>query len=175
MPKTKEQKKQILGALTDKIGKSKSIVFTKFNKLGVEENEDLRKELRRENGEYYVAKKTLINLAFKESKIGDLDIKNFPGQVAVVFGFGDEVAPAKIIDKFKSEHEDKVDFLGGILENKFIDAGQVSELAKLPSREELFAKIVGSINAPISGFVNALAGNLRNLVYVLKAIENKKT
>ena len=70
--------------------------------------------------------------------------------------------------------ENKIDFLGGILENKFINATQVADLAKLPSKQELYAKIVGSINAPVSGFVNALAGNLKNLVYALSAIKDKK-
>jgi len=174
MAKTKEQKGQILRDLTDKISKSKSIVFTKFSGLGVKESEAIRKELGVEKGEYYVAKKTLMNLAFKDLKIKDLELKSFDGQIAAVFGYEDEVAPAKVIDKFKKEYEDKIEFVGGILKNKFITADEVGNLAKLPSREELYAKIVGSINAPISGFVNALAGNLRNLVYVLKAVGEKK-
>jgi large subunit ribosomal protein L10 len=72
-------------------------------------------------------------------------------------------------------NNERLDFLGGILEGKFIDAAQVKFLADLPSREELYAKLVGSINAPVSGFVNALAGNLRNLVGVLNAIQTKKS
>ncbi|PIV52072.1 50S ribosomal protein L10, partial [Candidatus Falkowbacteria bacterium CG02_land_8_20_14_3_00_36_14] len=68
----------------------------------------------------------------------------------------------------------KIDFLGGILENKFISAEEVSNLAKLPSKQELYAKIVGSIKSPLRGLVNALSGNFRNLVYVLKAIAESK-
>lgn len=176
MPKTKEQKKEILRDLAEKIAKAKSVVFTKFNKLTVKENQDLRNELKKEAGEYYVAKKTLMDLVFKDSKVDGLDIKNFAGQIAAVFGYGDEVAPAKIIAGFKKKLEDKekIEFIGGILEGKFIEAEKVKILANLPSRQELYAKIVGTINAPISGFVNALAGNLKNLVYVLKAVETKK-
>lgn len=176
MPKSKEQKRDILESIKDKISKSKSIVFTKFNSLGAIENETLRKELKKEDSEYYVAKKTLMDIAFKDSKIEDLNIKGFEGQVAAVFGYKDEVAPAKVVDAFKKklDNKEKVVFLGGILENKFIDAAGVANLAGLPSKQELYAKIVGTINAPISGFVNALAGNLKNLVYVLKAIETKK-
>lgn len=174
MAKTKEQKKEIIKNLKDKIKESKSIVFTNFKGLGVKENEDLRNKLKAENSEYFVVKKTLMDLAFKDSKIAGLTPKDLEGQIAAVFGYGDEVAPARIVDEFKKDHEDKIDFLGGILEDKFITAQEVSDLAKIPSRNELYAKIVGSINAPVSGFVNALAGNLRNLVYVLKAVEEKK-
>jgi len=176
MPKTKEQKRTILKELTNKIDKAKSIIFAKYNGLTVKDNEELRTKLRQENSEYYVAKKTLFGLALKDKAIAGLDVKNFDGQVAAIFGYTDEVAPAKIVAEFKKDKEkaDKIDFVGGILENKFINAAEVMSLAKLPSKQELYAKLVGSINAPVSGFVNALAGNIRNFVQVLKAIEGKK-
>ena len=174
MPKSKEQKRTILKELGEKIAKAKSIVFTKFNGLTVKENEALRAKLLKENTEYYVAKKTLFNLAFKDKAIAGLEVKNFNGQVAAVFGYGDEMAPAKIVDQFKKDKEGKLEFIGGILENKFLSGAEVSALAKLPSKQELYARIVGSINAPVSGLVNALAGNLRNLVYALNAIKDKK-
>jgi len=176
MPKTKLQKQEILRDLANKINKAKSVVFAKFDGLEVKDNEDLRKKLRQAGSEYYVAKKTLINLAFKENKdMPKIDVDQFDGKIAAVFGYEDEVAPAKMIAEFQKDHEEVIDFVGGILENRFISADEVSALSKLPSRDELYAKIVGSINAPVSGFVNALAGNLRNLVYVLKAVEEKKS
>lgn len=174
MPKTKEQKRTVLKELAEKINKAKSIIFTKYSGLTVKENEDLRIKLRQENNEYYVAKKTLFNLALKDKAIDGLDVKTFDGQVAAIFGYTDEVAPAKIVARFRKEKESKIDFIGGILENKFINAAEVASLAKLPSKQELYAKIVGSINAPVSGFVNALAGNIRNFVNVLKAVSDKK-
>lgn len=176
MPKTKEQKKEILRDLAEKVSKAKSVIFAKFNKLTVKENQNLRNELKKETGEYYVAKKTLMGLAFKDLKIEGLDIKNFAGQIAAVFGYGDEAAPAKTVALFKKKLEDKekIEFIGGILEGKFVTAEQVNALSNLPGRQELYAKIVGSLNAPISGFANVLAGNLRSLVYVLKMIEEKK-
>jgi large subunit ribosomal protein L10 len=180
MAKTKEQKKEILENLADKIKRAKSIIFTRFDGLGVKDNEDLRKQLKKENSEYFVVKKTLLNLAFKDHQIESLDIGNFEGRIATVFNYGDEAMPAKIIDKFKSSHEEKLNFVGGILtgpasaRKKLITVQELCELAKLPSRQELYAQIVGSINAPISGLVNSLAGNLRNLVYVFKAVEESK-
>jgi len=174
MAKTKEEKKEILKNISEKIGKSKSIVFAKFSGLAVKENESLREELRKENSEYYVAKKTLFDVAFKDANIEGLNPRSFDGQVAAVFGYDDEVAPAKIVDKFINDNEGKLEFVGGILENKFMDSEEVSKLAKVPSKQELYAKLVGSINSPVSGFVNVLAGNIRGFVNVLKAIEEKK-
>lgn len=175
MPKTKEQKRTILHDLNDKIFRAKSIIFTKYNALTVKENEELRSKLRQENNEYYVAKKTLFGLALKDKSIEGLDVKKFQGQVAAIFGYEDEVSPAKIVGQFKKDKEKdaKIEFIGGVLENKYIGASEVANLATLPSKQELYAKLVGSINSPVSGFVNALAGNLRNLVQVLKAVSEK--
>lgn len=174
MPKTKLQKEEILRTLTEKIKQSKSIVFTSFNALGVKDNEALRSKLREENGEYYVAKKTLLELAFKDQKIEGLEVRGLDGKVAAVFSYGDEVAPTKALFNFSKDKGDKIVFLGGILDNKFLDQAAVESLAKLPGKLELQAKLVGSLNAPISGFVNVMAGNLRGLVTVLKAIEGTK-
>lgn len=174
MPKSKEQKRTILKELTEKIAKAKSIIFAKYSGLGVKDNEELRMKLRQENNEYYVAKKTLFDLSLKDKGIVGLEVKKFEGQIAAIFGYGDEVSPAKIVGQFKKEKEGKIEFIGGILENKYINAAEVANLSKLPSRKELYAKIVGTINAPVSGLVNALAGNLKNLVYALSAIKDKK-
>ena len=182
MAKTRAQKKEIIQNLKDKIKQSKSVIFTNFKGLGVKENEDLRNKLKAENSEYFVAKKTLIDLAFKDLKIDGFAPKELEGQVAAVFGYEDEVVPAKIVDEFKKGNKDKIEFLGGILdlsaekaEGKFLGIQEVEELAKLPSKPELYAKVVGSINAPVSGLVNVLAGNLRGLVYTLNAIKDNKS
>ncbi len=174
MPKTRQQKKVILDELSQKVKDSKSIIFTKFEKLQVKENEDLRRRLKAEGGEYVVTKKTLLNLTLKDNAL-DVDLNNLEGKVAAVFSYKDEVAPAKVVDNFRKElEEEKIFFLGGILDGKFIPAEVVENLAKLPSKQEILAQIVGSLNAPISGFVNVLSGNLRGLVTCLKAISEKK-
>lgn len=176
MPKNKIQKQEILRNLSEKFKKSKSVVFAGFNALTVKDNENLRAQLRKENSEYYVAKKTLMNIAFKD-QMADLNVREMDGKLAAIFSYEDEVASAKILGNFRKdkEKEDRIFFLGGILENKLLSKSEVEALAKLPSKQELYGRLVGSLNSPVSGFVNALAGNLRNLVYVLKAVEGKKT
>lgn len=175
MPKNKIQKQEILRNLSEKFKKSKSVVFAGFNALTVKDNEILRDQFRKENSEYYVAKKTLMNLAFKD-QINDLNVRSMDGKLAAIFSYEDEIAPAKIIANFRKDKEktDKIFFLGGILENKLLSKAEMEALSQLPSKLELQAKLVGSLNAPISGFVNVLAGNLRSLVGALKAISEKK-
>jgi len=174
MPKSKVQKQEILRSLEKKIERAKSVVFAGFNALEVKDNELLRDQLRQENGEYFVTKKTLLNLAFKNQGVDGLDAKSLDGKLAAIFSYEDEVAAAKILDNFRKDKGQKLYFLGGVMEGKLLSKEEIEAVAKLPSKPELYAKVVGSLNAPISGFVNALAGNLRNLVYVLKAIEEKK-
>lgn len=175
MPKNKIQKQEILRTLSEKFKKSKSVVFAGFNALTVKDNENLRAQLRKENSEYYVAKKTLMNIAFKD-QIKDLNVRDMDGKLAAIFSYEDEVAPAKILGNFRKDKDKqaRIFFLGGILENKLLSKDEVEALSLLPSKQELYARLVGTMNAPISGFVNALAGNIKNLVYVLKAIEEKK-
>ncbi len=175
MPKSKQQKQEVLAGLADKIQRAKSIVFTSFNALPVKDNEELRLKLRAENSEYYVAKKTLLDLAFKKNPVEGLNAKDLDGKVAAIFSYEDEVAPAKIVYNFRKEREDKIAFIGGVLEGRFLSKTDMESLAQLPSKQELYAKMVGSMNAPISGFVNVLAGNLRGLVTALKAIGDSKS
>jgi large subunit ribosomal protein L10 len=175
MPKSKQEKKEIIKVLRDKLENSKSVVFVHFDKLPVKLNESLRKKLKDEGGEYYVAKKTLMDVAFQDAKIDSLSPRDLEGRVAAVFGYSDEVAPAKVLKDFQKENEEiSLEFKGGILEGKFIQPTEVAALAEVPGRQELYARLVGSLNAPVSGFVNVLAGNLRSLLYALKAIEETK-
>jgi len=173
MPKTKDQKKQIVDDLADKLSKQKSLVFADYKGLTVFEAQEIRKLAKEQNAEYIVAKKTLIQLALDKAGIKDVDVKAMEGNVALVIGFEDEVAPAKITAEYAKDHE-SLKLIGGVMENQYIDLAKVEALSKIPSKPELFAKLVGSINSPVSGFVNVLAGNLRGLVGVLNAIKDTK-
>jgi len=175
MPKSRAQKKVISEGIDQKIKAAKSIVFTSFNGLTVSKAEELRNKLKAEGSEYLVAKKTLLKIALTNNNINDVDEKGLDGKLAVVFGYQDEVTPAKVVNEFIKTNEANLQINGGILENRFISKEQVISLAKLPSKLELLSKLVGTINAPVSGFVNVLAGNLRGFVTVLKAIEEKKS
>lgn len=174
MAKTKQQKQVIVDSIKEKLTNSKAIVFGDYYGLSVSEMEELRSKLRENGAELVVAKKTLFNVALKEvGEIEGLNVKELSGGFGAAFGFEDEVAPAKILAEFKEEHE-ALNINGGVLENRFIPNDQVLALAKLPSKDELIAKVVGSIKAPVNNFVGAMKGNLRNLVGVLGAIKEDK-
>lgn len=174
MAKTRQEKQTMVSDLTDKVKNAKSMVFVNFAGLKVKEVEELRKSCRAENVEYLVAKKTLMKIAFDEAGISGGNPRELNQSVATVFGYDDEVAPARIVQTFAKDHE-ALQTVGGVLEGSFVGSEKVIELSKLPSRDELLAKVVGSINAPVSGFVNVLAGNLRGLVGVLNAIKESKS
>ena len=169
MALTKEQKKNILERLKNNLDKQKSIVFVDVAGLKAEDLYNLRRELKEAGCSMMVAKKTLMGIAFKESNI-EFEKDKFKGEVALVFGFGDEVIPAKTAYNFSKGNE-HLKILGGILENKLKDLGNIITLAKIPSRNELLAKVVMSLKAPTNGLVNVLSGNMRDLVYVLSNIK----
>jgi len=168
---TKKQKEEIVKDMASKAKKAKAVVFSDFKGVKVKDLTALKKDLRKEGVDFKVAKKTLINIAFKEAGI-EIDTKEMEGQVAVSISTQDEVAAAKIIEKFAKMNQN-LKILGGVLENKLMSIEQVKALAKLPSKEEMLGRLVGTIQAPISGFVNVCAGNLRGLVQVLKGISEK--
>ena len=172
MAKTRQEKEQSLKNLVEDLKSSKSAVFANFQGLKVSESEDLRQKCRDSKIKYVASKKTLLKNALKDLDL-DIDTKSFEGGVAIALGVEDEVTPAKIIADFAKGNE-LVTIFGGILEGKFMDANKIKELSNLPSKQELLAKVVGTINAPISGFVNVLAGNMRNLVNVLNAVKDTK-
>lgn len=172
MAKTKAQKEAAALALAENLKSAKAAVFANFQGLTVPETEELRAQCRENNIVLTASKKTLLKRALSDVGL-DVDTKAFEGGVAAAFGTDDEVAPAQVIAKFAKDHE-IVTIFGGVLEGKYIDAAKVTELSKLPSKEELYAKLVGSLNSPVSGFVNVLAGNLRGLVGVLNAIKEQK-
>ena len=173
MPKTRAQKAEIVDELADKLGRMKAAVFTSISGYTMKDADSLRAKGRAEGVEVMVAKKTLLEKAFKQSGL-EVDAKAFEGSVLTTVGFQDEVAAAKLMATFLKDREG-MKILGGILEGKMVDAASVKTLAKLPSKQELLGMLVGTINAPVSGFVRVLGGNLRGLATVLTAIKDKKT
>ena len=172
MAVTRKAKEEILAELEKQLEGAKSIVFADYRGTTVKKIDELRGNFRKENVQTKVAKITLIKKALAKSGI-DASNLDFKTPVALAISKEDEVAPARILSNFAKENSN-VQILLGIMDNKIISAKEVAALAALPSKHELHAKLVGTIAAPISGFVNVLAGNLRSLVYVLSAIQEAK-
>ncbi|MFA7244592.1 MAG: 50S ribosomal protein L10 [Candidatus Magasanikbacteria bacterium] len=173
MAKTRLVKEQAIEDLVNDLKNSSSAVFANYQGLKVSDSEILRNKCREQNISVTASKKTLLKRALKEMNL-DVDTKQFEGSVAVFLGKEDEVAPAQIVAEFAKKHE-RVTLFGGILEGNFISGEKVKELSKLPNKQQLLGQLVGTLNAPISGFVNVLAGNLRGLVNVMNAIKESKS
>jgi len=171
MPKSKQQKAKVVDSLSLGLKDSKGAVFANFQGLKVTDFEALRKQAREEKVVVQVAKKTLVKRVFDDLGVS-ADPTAFGGGVVTLTG-ADETAAARIVSKFAKDHE-MVTIFGGILEGKFIDTASVKNLAALPTKHQLLGQLVGTLNAPVSGFVNVLAGNLRNLVNVLNNIKEAK-
>ena len=171
MPKTRQQKEVTLKKLQDNLAKMKAAYFVTFDGLKVKETVELRKLLREHKIDYEVIKKTLLNLAFKKYKL-DIDVDKITGSLGMAIGYDDEIAPAKVLDNFAKEHP-ALKLVAGIYENKFLDQKQTMAMAKLASKDELLAKLAWLFQYPMAGLVNVLQGNLRGLVYALKAISEK--
>ncbi len=173
MQQTKQQKEVLVQEVAKKIKDSKALVFASYKGVNVKDITGIRKELMKSGSSWQVLKKTLLNIALKDAGI-EVNGRELPGQIAVAFS-QDEVAAAKVIADFqKANKEVPLNIEGGALGSKSLSVQEVKALAKLPSQDELRAKLVGTLQAPISGFVRALGGNLSGLVQVLKAIEGKK-
>lgn len=169
---TKAKKKEMIDEIVAKIGESKSIIFIDYKGISSGDMVGLKKDLRKEGVEMKVFKKTLMSIAFKQAGI-EADFKSMEGQIAVNFSRQDEVAPAKILQKFAKTNEN-LKMAGGVLGSKIMTAADVVALAKLPSKQELLGRLVGSLNSPMSGLANVMAGNIRGLVQVIKGISEAK-
>jgi large subunit ribosomal protein L10 len=113
-----------------------------------------------------------MRIALKNKDI-DFEPQKLEGEVAMVFGYKDEIAPSKLSYDFSKKNE-KIKILGGFLENKFYEASDIIKLAQLPNKEQLLGMLIGTLNAPITNLVGVLSGNTRKLVYALSQIRDKK-
>lgn len=175
MPKTKEQKEKIIEDLAENLQKQKSIVFIDFSGCDSKFLFNLRDELQKSNCLLKIAKKTLFKKALENLEMKNISkkINQIKVQLALIFGFGDEIVPFKICYQFSRENEN-LKILGGIFGNEFLEKEKATELAQLPSRDELWARLIGSLQSPVSNFVNVLKGNIKGLIYALSAIKEAK-
>ena len=162
--------------LKEQLTTAKGVVLTGYKGLTVAQDTELRRALREAGVTYHVVKNTMLRFAAEEAGIEGLS-EHLEGTTAFAFA-DDAVAPAKVICDFikknKLEEAGILTVKVGMVEGKVIDANEVKALASLPSREELIAKALGSMNAPITNTVNVLQGVIRKAVYVLEAVRAQK-
>lgn len=173
MPSAKvlEQKQQIVNELTEKLKTAVAGVLVDHRGLTVEEDTALRRELRAAGVEYSVVKNTLTRFAAKEVGFDELDpILN--GPTALALSFSDVIAPAKVLCGYAKKNE-KLEIKSGFMDGKVISLDEIKALADTPSKEVLIAKIMGSLNAPVSKLVRTLQALVDNGVEPAEIVSPK--
>jgi large subunit ribosomal protein L10 len=155
--------------LTVKAGKAKSVVVAEYSGTTVKEQVQLRAAIKKAGGELVVAKNTLLDIAVGKGKLSDA----LHGMNAMVFSYEDAVAPVKALFEFHKKSE-KLTIKQGYMDDKVLSKEEVVALSKLPSKNELIAKLLMILKSPGTGLVNVLNAGPRNLVYALNAVKEKK-
>ncbi|PIS06726.1 50S ribosomal protein L10 [Candidatus Berkelbacteria bacterium CG06_land_8_20_14_3_00_43_10] len=168
---TRTQKSQQVEELSQALSHAQSVVFTTFHGLKLDEMEQLRKTLKKQAITFRVVKNSLLKRAF-ESSGKSLSDEMLTKPLAVAFG-PDDIATAKLLCAFQKEHEALV-IEGGVFEGDVVDRTTIMSIALLPGREELYARVVGSISAPLSRLVGALRWNGYAITFVLSQYLKQK-
>lgn len=176
MPKTKQQKKEIVNTLNQALSNMKALVIAQYSNLSINDEHGLRSELIKEGASFRVIKKTLLKRVLADKGCA-FDMDKLRGTIGVAISIEDEVVPARIMAAF-GKGKENFSIAGGLMQREkeieIMSSEAIIQLATLPSRDELLAKAVGSIAAPLSGFVNVLAGPMRGLVNSLDAVRAQK-
>jgi large subunit ribosomal protein L10 len=169
----RDEKEQLVQVLHDELEKSQAVFVTDYMGLTVERITKLRREIKGVGGSYKVVKNTLLRRATQGTPAKGIE-QFLVGPTAIAIAKTDAVAVAKALVNFAKDNE-KFEIQAGMLGNRTITAADIQELSKMPPREVLLARMLSSMNAPVSNFVGVLSAIISQLVYVLKAIENKKS
>ncbi len=167
---TRNKKVTIVDELTSLLAESRLTVAAEYKGLTVSDMQELRKAARENGTSIKVTKNRLMKLAVSGVEtLKEADTSTLKGQLVYAFNGEDEVAPAQVLNTFAKTHP-HLKFVGAITaDGNFIGEEDVKALANLPSKDQLRGMLVGTIAAPLSGFVNVMAGNVRGVLNVLTA------
>ncbi len=168
----KECKKIMVKEVAQKLGASSGLFLTDATGLPNKEMEDLRRKLKTAKADYLVVKNSICRLALHELKLNQFD-SLLVGTTGIGIFSDDPVSSSKVLVNFSREHK-TLKIKGAILDGTLLTPETINELAALPSREVILARVLGGMKAPITNFVNLLQANIRNLVNVLNGLSKKK-
>jgi len=170
------QKAELSNELKGKFDKAKVALFADYKGLSSNQANELRKQLRGHKVEVRVLQNNVARLVSKDGHLGEAGkqlMDSVVGPTLVAFAYGDPAAAAKVFHKFAQDNQ-ALKLKDSLFGKSLLNAADVEELAKLPSREVMLAKFLGTLNAPATNFVGVLAAVPRSLANVLSAIEKKK-
>jgi len=170
--KSRKQKEEVIKELEEKISRQKAMVFMDFSGINSADLFALRNKLKNSDCELKIIKKTLLEKTLQHLKNEELllRIKEIKSQIALIFGFKDEVTPSRFASEALKNNE-KFVILGGFLAGDYLEREKINEIAKILSRQELLAKMAGSLKFPAVNFANVLNGNIKGLLNVLSRIK----
>ncbi len=166
MPVTKERKEELVAQLANDLSKAQALIITDYRGLPTAELAALRNQLRAKKSGLHVVKNTLMELALKRAGM-PVPEDLLAGPTAIAFCYSDIAGPAKAINDFLKDKELKVK--GAIMGNSVLRGAEAQALAALPTREQLFGRLLGTINAPSTQVAGVVASGIRQVLYVLKA------
>ena len=170
---TKAFKQDKVSQIKENIDKASVAIVTEYKGYSVEEITNLRRALQKEDGDYMVTKNTLARLAVKDTPYEVL-AETFKGPIAIAFGFGDQVAPAKVLSKFIKDAK-KGEIVAAALDGKLLSAEEAKALATIPSKEEIYAKMLGCVNSPATGIVGSINAVMASLTRAVAAVRDQKS
>lgn len=168
---TKARREELLAQYIDLLNQSQAVFLTEFSAMEVKRMEELRAEVRKADGRFYVTKNTLLRIALQQTG-RPVPEDLLKGQTSASFALGEAPALAKAISEF-AKSEEKLTLKGGILNKDLLTSEQVEALAQLPSLDQLRAQIIGLISAPAQNITSAVANGVRQLINVLDAYAKK--
>ena len=173
---SRDRKENVVESLVEGFGKAGSIVLTDFTGINVHDMTDLRNNMRENSVAFTIVKNTLLRRVFLEMEIDEAEgiFSLMEGPTAVAYA-EDEVSPMQVLKKFADAHKGLPVVKGGFVSGETYQAVQMLRLADIPSREELLAKMLGSLNSPVQAFVSVSSGIIRKFFYAVNAVmESKK-
>jgi len=172
MAKTRQQKQDLVVKLKEKLDKATALVFADYKGLTMKQLSDLRHKLRDLDAEFTITKNSLLERAMPTTY--NLPPTTYQNPTATLFAYDDQISPIKILVKaLKDAAIGKIKM--GFLGDESLDEIRITQLASLPTKIELRGQTVGILVAPLQGMVAVLQGNLRNLVYALNGIKEKRS
>ena len=172
MAKTKQQKQNLLKQYKELLTKSPNYILVSTDQSGTSEITELKKALQECDSEFHVIKNTLFKIAAEETK-QPLKIQEITEATGIISCGEEPTTPAKILSKIQKEYE-VLETKYGVMFGELAEKEQLVQLAEIPSRNELLAKLVGSMQSPISGFVRTVQGNMQDFVMALSEIQKSK-
>jgi len=170
---TKAFKSEKIEHYKEQFENAKVAVVADYRGYSVTQIQKLRRGLQKENADLTVTKNTLCKIATKGTGFEIIE-ELLKGPTAIAFGYGDEVSAAKVLSRFIKE-EKLGEIMGAVLDGKLLSSAEAKNLAELPTKEELYAKMLGSINSPASGIVYSVNGVMSALVRAVDAVAKTKS